>query len=157
MGISNQAGEMSLCTRKAQRLRYMFYNRRVYMPIPKLSKQDLRSCIIGMVLGDAYIGLGNRCKNAHIAIAHGPKQKEYLLWKMEILKQIQNSSYRVVERDKLVKGKFYKTHEIISTIHPVFTKYYNQFYRGHKKIITRKILDKLTPIGLAIWYMDDGS
>ena len=34
---------------------------------------------------------------------------------------------------------------------------YNMIYKNGKKYINRKILDMLTPEGIAIWYMDDGS
>ncbi len=39
-----------------------------------------------------------------------------------------------------------------------FIKTYRRFLypSGRKKIDNRKLLEKLTPLGLAIWYMDDG-
>lgn len=32
-----------------------------------------------------------------------------------------------------------------------------QFYKGRRKIIPESISEQLTPIGLATWFMDDGS
>ena len=36
-------------------------------------------------------------------------------------------------------------------------EYYQLFYKNNNKIITFDILNRLNPMGLAIWFMDDGS
>lgn len=33
---------------------------------------------------------------------------------------------------------------------------YNKFYINRTKVVTRQLLNKLKPLGLAVWYMDDG-
>ena len=38
---------------------------------------------------------------------------------------------------------------------PELTKFYDIFYKGKEKIVPKGII--LTPITLAIWYMDDGN
>ena len=53
----------------------------------KLSTTDKKSFIIGMLLGDACTRLGKNAINYNISCTHNPSQYEYLLWKMEILKE----------------------------------------------------------------------
>ena len=51
-----------------------------------LTRQEIKSAIIGMILGDGYLQKTGE-KNARLRLEHGYKQKEYLLWKTEKLKQ----------------------------------------------------------------------
>lgn len=44
-----------------------------------------------------------------------------------------------------------------SSINIYLNPYHNLFYPNGKKVVTREILDKLESLGLAVWYMDDGS
>lgn len=42
-------------------------------------------------------------------------------------------------------------------MHEEFISIYRLFYRERKKRIPKNIGDLLTPLGLAVWFMDDGS
>ena len=54
--------------------------------------------------------------------------------------------------------KFNKYHQpLIKKGNGIFKDYRELFYPNGKKIVTREILDKLDPLGLAVWYLDDGS
>lgn len=46
--------------------------------------------------------------------------------------------------------------QIQSKALPIFNYYYNLFYKNGKKVITKEILDKLKPLGIAVWHCDDG-
>jgi len=41
-------------------------------------------------------------------------------------------------------------------VHPLIKSVKNLLYHNNKKTITREVLDRLTPWGLAFWFMDDG-
>jgi hypothetical protein len=41
--------------------------------------------------------------------------------------------------------------------HPAFRDFYNKFYLHGHKIVPRDISEILTPVGLAYWFMDDGT
>ena len=58
----------------------------------------------------------------------------------------------------MYKGVMNKFILIHSHNHPVLTRYYKPFYPNDKgpKVMPIKILNKLTPLGLAVWYQDDG-
>lgn len=101
-----------------------------------------------MTLGDGTL---NR-KNGYFAVRHCAAQLDYLQWKHDLIRgsiktsgiyRVSNNGYGAYE----LRTKSYK-----------FMKTYRRFLYpdGCKVIHNRKLLDKLTPLGLAIWYMDDG-
>lgn len=117
----------------------------------KINK-DSRNLLIGLLLGDGTIQSNNVFK-----IAHCEQQKDYLEWKIKQLKEsgIRNNGIKL----------YIKTHGYNSGV-PV---YYTQlniipfikvlrrvFYKPHKIIGNRKLLNRLDAKGVAIWYMDDG-
>lgn len=40
---------------------------------------------------------------------------------------------------------------------PIFSEWYSRFYENGRKTVPVDIADVLTPLGLAVWIMDDGS
>ena len=103
--------------------------------------------ILGGLLGDLYCRIKRSCKNAQIEGAHSKKQEPYLLWKIKMLPSLSFN----LRRTKL--GYLF----FESRTYPCLNEYYNLFYKEGKKKITQSILKKINQIGLAIWYMDDGS
>lgn len=96
--------------------------------------------IRGSLLGDAYLS-----PEGEIDIQHGPKQFGYLLWLFKNLQpyfgEIRNA--RTCRR-------------IRSCSHNFGVKLRQEFYPKGKKIVTYDILEKLTPLSIAVWFMDDG-
>ena len=131
----------------------------MYNPIPKLSAKELQSAIIGMVLGDAYIGKTQGSKNARMSIDHSQKQEEYLDFCTDIVKQLPDIKINKHKRQRTLKGrdKVYTTISMNTTNHHFLTRIHNAMYKEGRKTVTRHQLNKLTPLGLALWYMDDGS
>ncbi len=57
-----------------------------------------------------------------------------------------------------IKGKSYNFCEFVTLTHPEFSKYHRIFYKGGKKVIPQKIIKEfISPLSLAMWFMDDGS
>lgn len=130
----------------------------------KLSTMDKKSFIIGMALGDGYIRLGKNAKNYNISCTHNPNQYDYLIWKMEMLKENLQKNYWISKKQcKFKINDSYKRKNnylmFVGTLgtHPLVTKIYKELYFDKVKIVTKNILGELTPIGLAVWYMDDGN
>lgn len=132
----------------------------------KLSTLDKKSFIIGMVLGDSHLSKGKKAKNYNISCTHNPKQYDYLIWKMEILKDNLGKNYWLSEVESKFTGKakhkgnenkIYKMYHATLGTHPLVTKVYQEMYFKRVKIVSREILNQLTPVGLAVWYMDDGN
>ena len=107
-----------------------------------------REILIGCVLGDAHIQLQGK-----ICIEQSTHQKEYVLWKFHELK---NLSYPALPREIFRKdarsGKEY--HSMYFYLRQYFRSWRAVFYQGNIKVFPDNIL--LTPLSVAVWYMDDG-
>lgn len=114
--------------------------------VGSLSK-DQQSLIVGSLLGDGYM----RCKtNAHLQITHSIHQKEYVDWKYMQLKNLVLSSPKSYKGNGQRIGYRFFTRSI-----PELTPYYHRFYQNERKIIPKDLY--ITPLTLAVWYMDDGT
>jgi len=120
-----------------------------------LNREELRSAIIGMVIGDGCLSKRNGRKNAYFQMNHCEAQYEYLLWKKKILDKVTSSL--VSPNHKKSGNKLYKTYHLGTRQHPFFTKLYNRFYYHNKiKSLDEYLVKKITPLALSIIYMDDG-
>ena len=117
--------------------------------------------IIGSLLGDARL----ECRSkgiragytARFRVHHGDKQKEYVWWKYEILKDLVSTGPREItwinEKRNLKEVSWYfhtKTLKEFGIIHEIFYK------NGMKKFPT-DILPIFSDQMLAVWFCDDGS
>lgn len=117
--------------------------------------KEQKSVIYGVILGDGYLQKTGK-KNARLRLEHGTKQKEYLFWKIEKLRPLFQGRPSYLERiHPLTKRKyFYWRHQSQST--PYLGKLRKIFYSDGKKRIPEDLERYLTPLSLAVWYMDDG-
>lgn len=117
----------------------------------KFTKES-RNLLIGMLLGDGTISNNNVYK-----ICHCEKQLEYLQWKVQ---QLNNHGIKNNGVKSYIKSCGYA---------PGVSVYYTQLniipfiktlrriiYKPKKIYANRKLLNRLSPLELAIWYMDDG-
>ena len=115
--------------------------------VPNLN-QEAEQIIIGSLFGDGCLTRNNERCGLRFRERHSLKQKEYLLWKKSI-------------SEKYFKVKYYEDYNsctIYTSVSYKFNYYHKYFYplgKGFKES-PREMLDKLQPLGLAIWYMDDG-
>lgn len=109
-----------------------------------------KSVIIGTILGDGYVRIIPKRKNALLEINHSIKEKKYVEWKYSVLRNLVKSPPKLRKTNgNRVAYRFY-TKQL-----PELTKLYRLFYRNNKKIIPPNLI--LNRIILAVWYMDDGS
>ena len=119
--------------------------------------ENEKQVLYGSLLGDGALTVKEGySKNATFQEGHCLEQRPYLEWKAEQLKR-----FKPVVRDlnltpSKITGKTYRKCQLYTSPAPILNELYKKFY-GEKKIVTRELLDELTPLGLAIWYMDDGS
>jgi len=117
--------------------------------------------IIGSLLGDARLecrSKGIRAKyTARFRVHHGEKQKEYVWWKYEILKDLISREPREIswtnKKRNLKEVSCYfhtKSLENFGIIHEIF-------YKNRVKKFPTEILSIFSDQMLAVWYMDDGS
>ena len=106
-----------------------------------------KAIVIGSLLGDGSM----RCRaNALLEINHSIKQKAYVDWKYENLRNLVSSPPKA-RRGKGVRIAYRFTTRSL----PVLTRFYREFYKDGKKILPDNL--KLDPLSLAVWFMDDGS
>jgi len=109
-----------------------------------------KSVIIGTILGDGYVRIIPKRKNALLEINHSIKEKKYVEWKYSVLRNLVKSPPKLRKTNgNRVAYRFY-TKQL-----PELTKLYRLFYRNNKKIIPPNLI--LNRVILAVWYMDDGS
>jgi recombination protein RecA len=81
-------------------------------------------------------------------MGHGAKQAEYLDWKVSLLGNVPHS--RTVNAKGAVFADFKPLPELAELHETVY-------FGDSKKHLTWEYLKSLTPLALAVWYMDDGS
>lgn len=119
----------------------------------KLSKFQ-REVIVGAILGDGHMETSNGI-SYRLKIEHSIKQKEYINWLYESLKDWVLKE--PCEKNKMVFGKVF-TNIWFNTIRHVALRYYGKvFYKDKIKTIPINIAKLLTPVSMAVWFMDDGS
>jgi hypothetical protein len=117
-----------------------------------MNLKELKGAFIGMVLGDGC--LVKQAKHAYLTYVHSIKQKDYALSKTKYLKEL--TKVNVTYPTTYLNGKPFKKIVVRGLCHPKYTRLYERFYYQGKKTIDEHLLKSLTPLGLAIWYQDDG-
>jgi RecA/RadA recombinase len=114
----------------------------------RLSDQQFQ-LVLGSLMGDGNLSPNRRDRNGvRFRLGHGAKQVEYLQWKTALLGNIKHS---VREN---AKGALF----VDFTPLPELAELQRAVYLGDgKKFLSEEYLKALTPLALAIWYMDDGS
>lgn len=125
----------------------------------KYKSSELDAILYGTLLGDASLSRPKNNANSNFTLTHSPKQKKYLEYKTELIRQISHVTlkYKEIKFKNKQNNKTYTTCYYYSNYLKYFTKLRRIFYPEGKKIVTKKILKKLNPMGLALWWMDDGS
>ena len=118
------------------------------------NKLEFKGAVVGMLLGDACIANRDR-KTAHLQLAHTKSDEEYVIYKAKMLNWLNETKCK--EGKSTVNGKVYPYVAARTLSHPFYTKLGNEMYYDGRKTITEHLLKCLTPLGLALWYMDDGT
>ena len=122
---------------------------RVLMTEPKRLSDQQMQVIFGSLMGDGNLSPNRRDRSGtRFRLGHGAKQADYLDWKVSLLGNIECS--RTVNAMGAVFADFTPLPEL-SELHDVV------YFGDGKKHLTWDYLKALTPLALAVWYMDDGS
>jgi len=124
---------------------------------PKILLEQQKSFLYGCLLGDGLMRQWKYKNNAYFSVTHGIKQKDYLYYKYELMKNLCGMSPKKRKHwDKRFK-KYYEDYHFYTTTNPLFTEIWKKFYVDNVKVVTEEILSNIDEFALAIWYMDDGS
>jgi hypothetical protein len=125
------------------------------MEISKSITKRQREIIVGTLLGDAHLETRSGGKTYRLKIEHAKSQLDYAKWKHHELRSIASSEIKMKTVE--IDGKSYEKIWWNSSSTPSLRFYGHQFYGIHGKKIPKLIHRWLTPLALAVWYMDDGS
>lgn len=110
---------------------------------------------MGSILGDGTLRFPHsKCINARFTEAHTIKQKDYLLWKKQRL--LEYNPRFVGPYISRARGVEYWVCQIYTSCLKELTVLQRKFYPQGKKVLG-DALEYLDPLGLAVWYCDDGS
>lgn len=108
-----------------------------------------KEILIGSILGDGYIYPAGK-----IQLEQSVKQTEYLFWKFAELRELAYPGQpQYVNRFDTRTGKQYSSYRF--WLRQYFRSWRTIFYLGKVKVFPGKLI--LTPLMVAVWYMDDGS
>src|SRR3989344_7607687 len=94
-----------------------------------------RAVILGAILGDGSLKIQNKYANANLQIRHSEIQKEYLLWKAEMLKEI--AGEKAVSIQKADGYSLNQKWRFYSKRTPALTELHNITYTHNKLDIRR--------------------
>ena len=124
----------------------------------RISK-EANQLILGSLLGDGSIFY--KTSNCILSILHSTVQKDYILYKKDLfiqenleVKLSYSEGYESTINGRKIKnnGRIY----LYSKVNQSFNKYREQWYPRGIKIVPSSVYE-LEALGLAIWFMDDGS
>jgi recombination protein RecA len=104
--------------------------------------------VLGGLMGDAALSPNPSGRSGtRFRMGHGAKQREYLEWKRSMFANIKHS---LTTNDK---GAAF----LDLTPLPELAELRSAVYLAGQKVLSWEYLKTLTPLALAVWYMDDGS
>jgi recombination protein RecA len=122
---------------------------RVMLAQPHLLSPSQRQLILGSLMGDGNLSTPVRRADhsARFRMGHGAKQEAYLGWKISQLANVPHC------RTTNAKGAVFADFTPLAELGELR----DVVYQGDgKKHLTWDYLKALTPLALAVWYMDDG-
>lgn len=115
-----------------------------------------REVLIGTLLGDGHLERNGR--HVRLKVDHAVAQKEYVWWKYHAFQSHAAAPPQTVQfidrRNGATRNHCrFATRSLID-----FDEYHALFYSDRMKVIPQIVQDeRLTPLTLAVWYMDDGA
>ncbi len=101
----------------------------------------------GTLMGDGSVSLTRSGYGARFRYTHGPTQTAYAEWKASLFENVGCS--------RLVRGDGGVTYDFSPL--PELADLRRSVYRDGKKVFDDDYLKELTPLSLALWYMDNAS
>jgi len=112
--------------------------------------------ILGSLLGDMWIYKnGHSGLNPELGVKHSTNQRDYIMWKYEMLRDIARGF------PKEFAGSGYGEGTTMVAFHskslPCLIPIYNATHPDGNKCVTKEWVDMIShPISIATWFMDDG-
>lgn len=114
-----------------------------------------KDILVGLMLGDGHLETQNNGRTFRLKVEQSTKRVEYVQWLYENFKNFVQTMPQQKEKlrnDVVTKNVWFST-----LSHGSFRFYAQQFYVSGKKVVPKMIGKLLTPLAIAVWFMDDGS
>jgi recombination protein RecA len=120
---------------------------RVLEALPHYLSDFQWTVLRGTLMGDGAVSSTRSGLGARIRLGHGLAQTDYADWKASLFSNLTSSSH--VRADGAV---FYDFQPL-----PELAEVRKKVYQEGKKVFDNDYLKSLTPLSLALWYMDDAN
>lgn len=122
------------------------------LPEPTERQRDL---LVGSLLGDGWMD-ATSAQAARFSEGHSLKQEGYLRWKADELAPYVSKIIDVEKTDKQT-GKKYPAMVLYTQSCTHLRPFYDLFYKTGKRVFPADLHERINPLVLAIWFLDDGS
>lgn len=110
--------------------------------------------LIGLMLGDGHLERQKGALSARLKIEHSMNQAAYVDWKFSEWRDwVLTPPKQRQRRNRL--GTVSTNIGFTTVGHDAFEQVRVRFYRDRRKVIPEDL--QLTPLSMAVWFMDDGS
>ena len=118
--------------------------------------KEQKEIIVGLMLGDGCLETQNRGRTYRLKIEQSLSHKDYVDWLYQRLHKLVLTEPR--EKNKRIGEKVYRNYGFQTISCGSLRFFAHQFYdqNSKKKKIPKTIRKLLTPLALAVWFMDDG-
>lgn len=126
--------------------------------LPNQLTATQQEILVGNLLGDGSLQKVNA--NASFSFTQSRQRAGYVRWlknRLEPFVSPRGIAFATQTYPYKGKQKISYIVRFFTHCHPIFTQFHKLFYPQGKKIVPGNIQELLTPLGLAMWYADDGS
>ncbi len=127
----------------------------VYANFERITRHQLE-VVAGAAVGDGNLSVSGEGVRGRLRINQGVRQKAYLDYKVRLLGDLAQTA----PVHYLAERSFSKTgiYRFATTSRPQIAQLHALLYdESSRKRITASYLEHMTPLGIALWYLDDGS
>ena len=112
--------------------------------------------VAGAAVGDGHLRLTGSKMRGRLSMNHGMAQLDYLNYKDQLLGDLVATPPRF---QPVLPGQFSKvgTYHLSTLSRPHIALLHDELYLEGRKTISADYLEHLDELGLALWYLDDGS
>lgn len=114
-----------------------------------------REILIGLILGDGHLETQNKGKTYRLKVEQSVNKAKYVNWLYKNFDNFVLNKPKI--KQKIRNGVATKNILFATLSHGSFRFYAQQFYVNGKKVVPKIIGKLLTPLSMAVWFMDDGS
>ena len=118
------------------------------------NKLEFKGAVIGMTLGDASI-IKRESGSCYFKTTHAKKDEEYVFDKSRMLGWLNET--KCSDGISKLNGREYPYVVARTLTHPFYSSLYEHMYFDGRKTVNEHVMKCLTPLGLPLWYQDDGT